>query len=551
MKKKRQKRQNKTMEKNTFMSGAFVSTLGIVISKILGIVYVVPFHAMVGAAGGALYGYAYSIYAFFIGLSTAGIPLSVSKVTSHYEALGYYDAKRRVFVLARRLALLLGVISFLILMIFAPVIAKMVIGDLSGGNSLASITLVIRIIALAVLIVPILSIYRGYMQGHMIMTPPSISQVIEQLVRVLIIIFGSFLVIKVFKQAVSLSVGVALLGAFVGAVCSYIYLRRIYVKHKKEFKEDVKPVEEPFVSNKEIIKLILIYAVPFIMIDVVKAVYDLVDMATIVKSLVAYADYTTAEAESVMSIISTWGKKFNMIVISVTTGIIMSLIPSLSSAITKKDHKDINNKINESFSLLFLFGLPMAFGIAILAYPIWNLFYGSGSGASTMTYYIFVAIFMSLFTLAVTIIQLFKDFKVLFWSMLVGLIFKALLNVNLISSFAKMGLPPIYGSITATIIGFMITFIICMVVLYKKYDIKFDRSIKNFIDVFICSIVMSVVLLLLNMVIPVSHSGRLISLLIIVLYAVIGVLVYGLCSYKIGVLQRVTGNRFIKIFKKN
>ena len=114
-----------------------------------------------------------------------------------------------------------------------------------------------------------------------------------------------------------------------------------------------------------------------------------------------------------------------------------------------------------------------------------------------------------------------------------------------------MGLPPIYGSITATIIGFMITFIICMVVLYKKYDIKFDRSIKNFIDVFICSIVMSVVLLLLNMVIPVSHSGRLISLLIIVLYAVIGVLVYGLCSYKIGVLQRVTGNRFIKIFKKN
>ena len=287
------------------------------------------------------------------------------------------------------------------------------------------------------------------------------------------------------------------------------------------------------------------------MIDVVKSMYDLIDMSTIVKSLVTYANYSTAKAEASMSIISTWGKKFNMIVISVTTGIIMSLIPSLSTAITKNDHNDINDKINESFSLLFLFGIPMSFGISILSYPIWNLFYGSGSGASTLSYYIFVAIFTSLFTISVTIIQLFKDYKVLFISMFVGLIFKLLLNVNLISSFAKMGLPPIYGSITASIIGYLVTFIICIIILSTKYKIKFDKTVSNFIDIIICGVIMCFVLMILNLIVPVNNSSRFACFMIILLYALIGGFVYGYSAYRIGVLRRVMGTRFLKKFKIN
>ena len=103
------------MKKNSFVSGAFVSTLGIIISKILGIIYVIPFHALIGNIGGALYGYAYTIYQFFIGISTAGIPLSISKITSDFNSKGYYNAKKRAFILGKRLAVTLGFISFLIL----------------------------------------------------------------------------------------------------------------------------------------------------------------------------------------------------------------------------------------------------------------------------------------------------------------------------------------------------------------------------------------------------------------------------------------------------
>ena len=87
------------MKKSSFMQGAFIATFGIVLSKILGIVYVIPFYAIIGEQGGALYGYAYSIYSIFLSISQAGIPLAISKIVSEYNVLGYYNAKRRTFKL--------------------------------------------------------------------------------------------------------------------------------------------------------------------------------------------------------------------------------------------------------------------------------------------------------------------------------------------------------------------------------------------------------------------------------------------------------------------
>ena len=81
------------LKKNTFIQGAFIATLGIVISKILGIIYVIPFYAIIGDQGGALYGYAYNIYSIFLGISQAGLPLAMSKLISEYNTLGYYETK--------------------------------------------------------------------------------------------------------------------------------------------------------------------------------------------------------------------------------------------------------------------------------------------------------------------------------------------------------------------------------------------------------------------------------------------------------------------------
>ena len=325
-----------TMKKNSFVNGAMIVTTAILITKILGILYVIPFHAIIGDEGGALYGYAYTIYLFFVSISTAGIPLAVSRVVSEYQALGYYKAKKRAFILGKRIALLLGLICFILITLFAPILAKLILGGVVGGSNISDVVFVIRVIGSAILVVPILSIYRGYFEGHRFMSPPSISQVLEQVFRVLIIIFGSYVALKVFKGRLSYAVGIALFGASIGAFVSYLYLLNKYRKNIKKFNEKVRTVNEPIVSDKDIIRKLFIYAIPFIMIDVTRSLYNYIDMFSVVKGLVEYAKYSADDAEIIYSMLSTWGQKFNMILLAISSGIVVSMIPNLTESIVKK-----------------------------------------------------------------------------------------------------------------------------------------------------------------------------------------------------------------------
>lgn len=532
-----------TMKKNSFLNGAMIVTLAIVITKILGIIYVIPFHSIIGDEGGALYGYAYTIYLFFISISTAGIPLAISRVVSEYHALGFYNAKKRTFILGKRLAFILGIISFIIITLFAPLLAKLILGDVVGGNNINDVVFVIRIIGIAILIVPTLSIYRGYFEGHRFMSPPSISQIIEQLFRVLIIIFGSYISLKLFKSKLSIAVGIALLGASVGAFISYIYLLRKYSNNKKRFNERVRTVNEPIIIDSVIIKKILVYAIPFIMIDLFRSLYNYVDMFTVVKGLVDYAKYSASDAEIIYSMLSTWGQKFNMILLAISSGIVVSIIPNLTESIVKKDNKSINNKINMSLNVLLYLTVPMTIGISFLAKPIWTLFYGNSIfGSKVLSYYIFVGLITGIFTCLITILQTFRDYKSVFICLIFGFIIKLIMNISLLRTFYEIGLPPYYGVITSTILGFLISIIICIVILNKKYGIKFESVLKNFIDIICGSLLMLVILMCLKYLIPISSNNRFLNIIIIVIYSFIGAIVYFLYSKYSGLDSSIFGN---------
>lgn len=544
------KRKKVSVQKSSFIKGAFIATLGIVLTKILGIVYVIPFHAVIGDRGGALYGYAYTIYLLFMSLSSAGIPLAISKIVSEYQTLGYYNAKRRAFIIGKKIALLLGFICFLLLLLFAPWIAHAVLGDLAGGNTISDVTLVIRVVASALLFVPVLSIYRGYFEGHRFMEDPSFSQVLEQLVRVFVIVLGSFLALKVFDLSITTAVGIAVFGATAGAIAAYLYL--VYKKNKNnsKFNEKIRPVNEPIITNKQIFKKIVIYAVPFILIDVFKSLYNYIDMVTVVEGLVQYANFSVTDAETIMSMLSTWGAKFNMIVLSISTGIIISLIPNLTTSVVKKDYDDINDKINQAFSILLFFTLPMTLGISFLADSIWTVFYGASEyGPSVLSYFIFVGFMIGLFTSTVSIIQVLKDYKTVIWSLVIGVVLKFLLNDNLIMAFYKMGLPAYYGVITASLIGYFVSFMICIMRLKFKYKINYENLTKNLIDTICGSMLMIVGLFLVDLILP-STDSRIIHLVYIVVYVAIGVFIYIVYMWNTKSMKRIFGNRLNYWIKK-
>ena len=211
------------MKKNSFIEGTIIATLSILIVRAIGIVYVIPFNAIIGERGGALYGYAYNIYQLFLSISSAGFPFAISKITSEYNALGYKKSVYDTYQLAIRIISVISVIIFIVLFVFAPQIGKLIIGTSTGGNTIEDIAFVVRMVSFSILVVPFLSVTRGLLQGHKYITPYSVSQIIEQIVRVIVIIVGSYLCVRVFHLPLRYAVGIAVSGAFFGG------LLRIYI----------------------------------------------------------------------------------------------------------------------------------------------------------------------------------------------------------------------------------------------------------------------------------------------------------------------------------
>ena len=220
------------MKKSNFLEGAFIATFAIIFTKILGVIYVIPFYSLIGEQGGALYGYSYTIYNFFLSISTIGFPLAISKLTSEYNTLNLQNEKIRLYSISKKCILCFSFICFLVCFIFSPQIANLIIGNIENGNTLEDVSFTIKMVSFALLLVPLLSITRGYLQGHKYMKEPSLSQVIEQVVRVGVILGGSYLTIKVFNLSLKTTVGIAVFASAVGALFAYLYLIRTLSKNK-------------------------------------------------------------------------------------------------------------------------------------------------------------------------------------------------------------------------------------------------------------------------------------------------------------------------------
>ena len=542
------------MKKSSFINGALIATVGIVVTKFLGILYVIPFYAIIGESSIALYGYAYTIYNLFLSLSTVGIPPAMSKLISEYNTLEYYDTKERAYKLGKTLLITLGIVLFIIMFFGAPFIANQVMGDNTGGNSKESITFVIRIISSAILVVPYLSVTKGYLQGHKFMTPSSVSQVIEQVVRIAVILIGSYLCVRVFNVGVTNAIGVAVAGATVGALVALIYLLVKIKKNKRDIitktKDEKIKEKEKKITNKSIIKKLLVYSVPFISFGLALSVYDYIDMTTIIGALTDLG-FKTADAESVLGVINTTGNKLNSVVLAISTGLMTSLVPNITASFVKKDYKDVKRKVNQSFLMLLYVTMPMTVGLSILAEPVFTAFYGvSNWGPRVFCFTIFIALFRCMFTTSVSIAQSLNKFKNVFLSIIGGIIVKLILQVPLMHLFNALGLYPFWGSTLATLLGLSTSVITNLVVIKKTVGLDLKEYFKNMFKFIYPLIIMIIVLLLMNKFISAYALTRTKSILIIALYAFVGAVIYFALTFKNGIFKEIFGDKFFKKLKK-
>ena len=540
------------MKKNSFVEGAVISTIGIVLCKILGIIYVIPFRAIIGTQGAILYSYAYTIYAVFASLSSTGIPSAMAKAVSEYNTLGYYDAQERAYKIGKYIIVILGLICFITLFLFAPQISYLIIGDIEGGNSIEDITFVIRVISTALLFIPILSVSKGYVQGHRMMTVPAIANVIEQLVRVIVIVGGSYLTLKVFNLSITTTVGVATFGATAGALVAYLYIINKINKNREELKRNEKPKKEELkLTNKVIFKRIVLYSLPFILIEFIRSIYNTVDVFTVVKGLVGLG-YDVNTAENILSIVTTWGSKLNMIILAVTFGLTMSIIPNIVRSATLKDYKDVSVKINQSLKIILYTALPMTLGIWFLSSSVWTIFYGYDSlSVDVFSFYILQSIINSFFYVLVDTTNALDKPKIALGTLFGSFILKAILNVPMMHFMKFIGIEAYYGTIVTTMLVQTLAVIYLLYKLNKVYKVSYKSSIVPAIKILLMNGIMLLSIMIIRLFLGTFETTRLWALLEIIIYTLIGGIIYLILSIKNNMLEEVFGKRFInKILRR-
>ena len=534
------------MKKNEFMEGAFIATIAIILSKILGVLYVIPFYKIIGENGGSLYGYAYNIYNFFLIISSAGIPLAISKITSEYNTLGKMKEKTYMFKYSQKIIRIFSIISFCICFFGANLIANAIVGDLTGGNTVSDVAFVIRCVSFAILVVPLLSIFRGYLQGHHYIAAPSIGQVIEQFVRVLVIIVGSYLALRIFHLSTAQAVGIAVFGACAGALVSYLYL---LIKTNKVKKDLFVPYEEVSKEEKKtIFKKLIGYCIPVIVINVANSIYNTVDMILVIKGL-NWIGYPAADIETISSVFTTWGSKLVSVVTAIATGLVISLIPTIVESYTKKDMKEVNSQFNKTLQVLLYIILPLSIFLSIFSKQVWTIFYGeSYYGPLIFKYTILLAILDSAYIMICSALQGLSKTKLIYISCATGLITKTILDIPLIFLFNKLGIYPFYGAILATTIGYVLSLIIPLYTLHHKYNFSYKETFNSIPKLIITITILIIICQTIKPLIFNYIRGKLFMLIALGIIGIVSLILYYIMNKDL--LNKLLGDKILNKLKK-
>ena len=537
------------MKKSSFLEGTMIATLSIILVKFLGMLYVIPFYATVGVLGSALYAYAYNIYIIFLDISSAGLPTAISKIINEYNTLGKMDAKMRAYNIGKKIITLVSVAVFIVLFVFAKPIATLIIGDITGGNTIEDVAFVIRCVSFAILVVPYMSVTKGFLQGHKIINVSSISQIIEQVIRISIILIGSYLGVKVFHLSMRNTIGIAVFSAFVAGLCAISYIFVVMRKHKEEL-GFTKEYKKDNVTNKEIIKKIFAYAIPFIIIDIAVSIYNFIDMVLIMHTL-NYLNLDATTIEFSATAISTWSAKIGMIVNSVAMGMSVSLIPTIVSAYTLKKWNEVNDKLNQALQLILISSVPMVVGISLLSKPIWSIFYGYNiNGAIILSWHIFTSLFFNIYVVTSSTLQSLNKFKAVYLSTLSGFLANALLDVPLMLLFNALGLRPYLGAILATCIGYSLSVFIALKILKKNSHISYKSTYKVLFKILLSTIVMIGAVLIVKSIVPLNPNSKLMCILYICLVTVVGAFAYAFTGVKTGLIKDVFKEDYLNKIKK-
>lgn len=533
-----------TRQQETMVRGMAWLTAGNFISRLLGLIYVIPWFVWLGShknEANALFNMGYQVYANFLLISTVGLPTAVAKQIAKYNVLEKEEVSYYLVREFFKLMLFLGVVFAGIMYLLSPTLA-----GLSGARE--ELTPVMYSLVPPIFIFPAMSIMRGFFQGHSDLKPYAISQIIEQIVRVIWILAGTFYIMKLGSGDYLEAVIQSTLGAFIGMIASVGYL--IYVLHKEGYISRImkKPDSAVSIDIKALVLETAKEAVPIIILGSAFQIYQFIDQITFVNVMKFITDFTKEELLVLYSYMLSNPSKITMVIIGVTSSLGSVAIPMITESFVKKDLKGTSRLITDNVQMLFIFIIPAILGTILLARPLYVSFYGAAENAAISLFRVnLLLIFLQgLYALFGVVIQaIFENQKAILY-FLIGIIVKSIIQLPFIYLFQA------YGPLWATGVGLTVTTFLIYHRVEQVVSVQKEAIKKDTVMIGIVSLVMGVVVWMLELglsrVLP--PVGRTASVIHIVVAGSVGVLIYGYLTLKTRQLDKLIGTRASRLRKK-
>lgn len=514
------------------------------ISRLLGAAYIIPWYIWMGKHGAeanGLFTMGYNIYAWFLLISTAGVPVAVAKQVAKYNTKGqeeYSFAMIRGFL---KFMSLLGLVFAIIMYVLSPVFA-----NLSGGGK--DLIPVMQSLSWAVLIFPSMSVIRGFFQGHNNLKPYAISQIAEQVIRVIWMLLTAYFIMKVGSGDYVEAVTQSTFAAFIGMGASLLVL--VYYLWKTGLLQHIihRPESDSQIDTKALLWDTIREAIPFIVTGSAIQLFQIIDQMTYSNVMSWFTNFTRSELLVQFSYFSANPNKITMILIAVATSIGGVGIPLLTENYVKGDFRAAGKLVQDNLTMLVAFLLPATIGAVAIAEPLYTVFYGKPDSLALGLFILAMlqTIILGLYTVLSPMIQaLFQNRKAILYFGY-GVLVKLILQVPFIYVFKA------YGPLLSTTIGLMIP----IVLMYKEihqvthFNRKtvFKRSLLTAILTLIMLLVVLVAGFILGLVI--KPNGRVTSMIYVSLIGGVGIVVYGGLGLRLRFLDRFIGSKAASLRNK-
>ena len=454
--------QNSNSNNSKFLKGTMILTISSIIVKVIGSLNWIILSRVLGGEGIGLYQMGFPIYLMAITVSSAGVPVAISIITSEKLANKDYRGAKRVFNVSLRLLLISGLVFSSALLFGADfLINQHIIRDARAYYSIIAL-------APAVFFVTFLASFRGYLQGWQIMTPTATSEVVEQLVRVItMLVFADLFM----PYGLAYAAGGASMGAGAGAFCALLVLMWFYRRLKRRLHEEIEAQDDsiPQESAGHIIKRLLKLALPVSLTSLMLPIGANLDLL-IVPQRLEVAGFDVRHATELFGYLTGMAVPLVNLATIFTAAMTISLVPSISESRTLERFDAIRDKIRLAFRVAMIITFPCFMGLFFLAEKVAALIYNAPGAAGAIQTMSVGILFLGMHQISTGILQGLGKTAIPVINMILACLVKVVMSWWL-TAIPLLG---IKGASMATVADFAVAAIINMGFIYKYTGFTFS-----------------------------------------------------------------------------